>query len=90
LYTVVIKDERRFWKRLLIVDDDEDVTITFKTAIEVEEAVSIQPAIGCSNIACYWTICFSIISTISPFDRIFLSSKLFFECTYDAGISSTV
>jgi uncharacterized protein YcgI (DUF1989 family) len=34
LYTVVIKDERRFWKRLLIVDDDEDVTITFKTAIE--------------------------------------------------------
>jgi CheY-like chemotaxis protein len=32
--TVVIKDERRFWKRLLIVDDDEDVTVTFKTAIE--------------------------------------------------------
>jgi DNA-binding response OmpR family regulator len=32
--TGVIKDERRFWKRLLIVDDDEDVTVTFKTAIE--------------------------------------------------------
>jgi DNA-binding response OmpR family regulator len=32
--TDVIKDERRFWKRLLIVDDDEDVTITFKAAIE--------------------------------------------------------
>jgi CheY-like chemotaxis protein len=29
-----IKDERRFWKRMLIVDDDEDVTITFKSGIE--------------------------------------------------------
>jgi CheY-like chemotaxis protein len=32
--TVSIKDERRFWKRMLIVDDDEDVTITFKSGIE--------------------------------------------------------
>jgi CheY-like chemotaxis protein len=32
--TVVIKDQRRFWKEILIVDDDEDVTITFKAAIE--------------------------------------------------------
>jgi DNA-binding response OmpR family regulator len=32
--TVVIKDERRFWKRILIVDDDVDVTITFKAVIE--------------------------------------------------------
>ena len=32
--TVVIKDERRFWKRILIVDDDADVTITFKAVIE--------------------------------------------------------
>jgi DNA-binding response OmpR family regulator len=31
---VVIKEEQRFWKRILIVDDDEDVTITFKAAIE--------------------------------------------------------
>jgi CheY-like chemotaxis protein len=31
---VVIKDVQRFWKRILIVDDDEDVTITFKAAIE--------------------------------------------------------
>ena len=31
---VVIKDEQRYWKRMLIVDDDEDITITFKTAIE--------------------------------------------------------
>jgi two-component SAPR family response regulator len=32
-HPVVLKDER-FWKRILIVDDDEDVTITFKVAIE--------------------------------------------------------
>jgi CheY-like chemotaxis protein len=32
--TVVIKDERRFWKRILIVDDDVDVTITLKAVVE--------------------------------------------------------
>jgi len=32
--TVVIKHEERFWKRILIVDDDEDITITFKAGIE--------------------------------------------------------
>jgi CheY-like chemotaxis protein len=31
---VVIKDEQRFWKRILIVDDETDVTITFKEVIE--------------------------------------------------------
>ena len=31
---VVIKDEQRFWKRILIVDDDADVTMTFRAAIE--------------------------------------------------------
>jgi DNA-binding response OmpR family regulator len=30
----VIKDQR-FWKRILIVDDDADVTLTFKGGIEV-------------------------------------------------------
>ncbi|MFY9870224.1 MAG: response regulator [Candidatus Nitrosopolaris sp.] len=34
-HPVVIKDEQRFWKRILIVDDDADVTITFKAGIEV-------------------------------------------------------
>ena len=29
-----IKDEQRFWKRILIVDDDADVTVTFKAGIE--------------------------------------------------------
>jgi two-component SAPR family response regulator len=33
-HTDVIKDEQRFWKRILIVDDDADVTITFKAVIE--------------------------------------------------------
>jgi len=33
-HPVVIKDEQRFWKRILIVDDDVDVTTTFKLAIE--------------------------------------------------------
>jgi len=31
---VVIKDEQRFWKRILIVDDNVDITATFKAAIE--------------------------------------------------------
>ena len=33
-HPIVIKDEQRFWKTLLIVDDDEDITITFKAGIE--------------------------------------------------------
>ena len=33
-YPVLIKDNHRFWKRILIVDDDEDVTLTFKAGIE--------------------------------------------------------
>jgi CheY-like chemotaxis protein len=31
---VVVKDEQRLWKRILIVDDDADVTVTFKAIIE--------------------------------------------------------
>ena len=33
-HTDVIKYEQRFWKRILIVDDDADVSITFKAGIE--------------------------------------------------------
>ena len=33
-HPVVIKDNQRFWKRILIVDDNEDVTTTFKVGIE--------------------------------------------------------
>ena len=31
---VVVEDLQRFWKRILIVDDDNDITTTFKAAIE--------------------------------------------------------
>src|SRR5215472_17427506 len=33
-HPVVIKDEQRIWKRILIVDDDEDITLTFQAGIE--------------------------------------------------------
>jgi CheY-like chemotaxis protein len=33
-HAVVIKDEQRFWKRILIVDDEADVTLTLKAGIE--------------------------------------------------------
>ncbi len=33
-HLVVIKDELRFWKRILIVDDNEDITLAFKVGIE--------------------------------------------------------
>jgi DNA-binding response OmpR family regulator len=31
---IVIKDEQRLWKRILIVDDDTDLTMTFRAVIE--------------------------------------------------------
>jgi CheY-like chemotaxis protein len=33
-HPVVIEQDQRFWKRILIVDDDADVTTTFKAVIE--------------------------------------------------------
>jgi two-component SAPR family response regulator len=36
--TVVINDVQRHWKRILIVDDNVDITISFKTAIEDNNA----------------------------------------------------
>jgi len=33
-HPVVIKDKQRFWRRILIVDDYADVTVTFKAGIE--------------------------------------------------------
>ncbi len=32
--TDIAKEKQRFWKRILIVDDEADVTITFKAGIE--------------------------------------------------------
>src|SRR5215470_20309360 len=33
-HPVVIKQDQRIWKRILIVDDNVDITTTFKVAIE--------------------------------------------------------
>ena len=30
----VVKDKQRFWKRILIIDDDDDTIVTFKAGIE--------------------------------------------------------
>jgi len=33
-YKTLTKEQQRFWKRILIVDDDADLTLTFKEVIE--------------------------------------------------------
>jgi two-component SAPR family response regulator len=33
-YKTLTREQQRFWKRMLIVDDDADITITFKAVIE--------------------------------------------------------
>ena len=33
-YKTLTKEQKRFWKRILIVDDDSDITTTFKAVIE--------------------------------------------------------
>jgi CheY-like chemotaxis protein len=33
-YNTLTKEQQRFWRRILIVDDDADLTITFKAVIE--------------------------------------------------------
>src|SRR5215468_1678016 len=40
-HPVVIKDKQRFWKRILIVDDNVDITVTFKTAIEDNNNITL-------------------------------------------------
>jgi CheY-like chemotaxis protein len=34
IHPVVVKQDQRFWKRILIVDDNEDIGTTFKAGIE--------------------------------------------------------
>ena len=59
-HPAVIKDNQRFWKRILIVDDDVDATVTFKAAIEdsnnhndankrIEVYTSNDPAVALSE-----------------------------------------
>jgi hypothetical protein len=33
-YKTLTKEQQRFWKRILIVDDNNDITTTFKAAME--------------------------------------------------------
>jgi CheY-like chemotaxis protein len=33
-YKTITKEQQRFWKRILIVDDDSDLTMTFRAVIE--------------------------------------------------------
>jgi len=44
-HPVVIKDKQRFWKRILIVDDNVDITVTFKTAIEDNNNITLTKKI---------------------------------------------
>ena len=57
-HPVVVKDKQRFWKRILIVDDEADVTTTFKAIIEesnndvnkkIEVHTSSNPALALSE-----------------------------------------
>jgi CheY-like chemotaxis protein len=57
-HTVEVKDKQRFWKRILIVDDEADVTLTFKAGIEmsnndvskrIEVYTSTNPVIALSE-----------------------------------------
>jgi CheY-like chemotaxis protein len=44
-HPVVIKPDQRFWKRILVVDDNEDVTTTFKVGIEGNNDVDVNKRI---------------------------------------------
>ena len=57
-HTDIAKDKQRFWKRIMIVDDEEDVAITFKAGIEdsntytnrkIEVYTSNNPVIALSD-----------------------------------------
>jgi len=59
-YKTLTKEQQRFWKRILIVDDDADLTLTFKEVIEdsnnnidvnkrIEVYASNDPAIALSD-----------------------------------------
>ena len=51
-HPVVIKDKQRLWKRILIVDDDEDIALTFKAGITV--LMSIKESKYTHLMILYW------------------------------------
>ena len=59
-YKTLTKEQQRFWKRILIVDDEADLTLTFKSGIEdsnknldpntrIEVNTSNDPVVALSN-----------------------------------------
>ena len=57
-HPLLVEEKQRFWKRILIVDDDADITVTFKTGIEdsnnaarkrIEVHVANNPAVALSE-----------------------------------------
>jgi two-component SAPR family response regulator len=48
-YTTLTKEQERFWKRILIVDDNVDITITFKTAIDDNTTLTKKIEVHTSN-----------------------------------------
>jgi len=59
-HKALTKEQQRFWKRILIIDDDADITITFKAGIEdsnnntdtnkrIEVYVSNNPVVALSD-----------------------------------------
>jgi len=46
-YKTFTKEQQRFWKRILIVDDNEDVTLAFKVGLEdSNNSVNVNKRIG--------------------------------------------
>src|SRR5215831_8983659 len=41
-YKTLTKEQHRFWKRILIVDDNTDITTTFKAAIEDSNGIGAK------------------------------------------------
>ena len=48
-HTFILLIEQRFWKTILIVDDDADVTTTFKAVIEDHNDVNRRIEVHTSN-----------------------------------------
>jgi len=48
-YKTLTKEQQRFWKRILIVDDDADLTMTFRAAIEQQMKGNKDRIVGIIN-----------------------------------------
>jgi len=48
-YKTLTREQQRFWKRILIVDDNIDITLTLKTAIEYNTTLTKKIVVYTSN-----------------------------------------